>query len=118
VSHLYVSTACHHDRHELCRLVCKYCGAPCVCDHHFIEGVTVTEPVDNPATPDVDNDGETYVVAEAVEVADAGDETPPPPPAEGGNDDADDDLSDVPEGDDDDEDLDDEDGTEDSDPAT
>lgn len=28
-SHWYVSTACQHGRHGECRLVCKFCPAPC-----------------------------------------------------------------------------------------
>lgn len=29
--HHYISTACHHGKHELCRRVCKYCGVGCAC---------------------------------------------------------------------------------------
>lgn len=50
--HIYISTACLHDRHELCRLECKYCNAPCWCDHHYPEGTDVSEQPENPTTPD------------------------------------------------------------------
>ncbi len=30
-SHVYLSTACQHGKHEECRLVCKFCGAKCTC---------------------------------------------------------------------------------------
>jgi hypothetical protein len=30
----YFSTACAHMKHELCKLACKYCGAPCRCVCH------------------------------------------------------------------------------------
>lgn len=29
--HTYLSTACFHAAHSLCRKVCKYCGSPCAC---------------------------------------------------------------------------------------
>lgn len=29
--HAYVSTACLHGFHDRCRLVCKFCSAPCAC---------------------------------------------------------------------------------------
>lgn len=29
--HIYLSTACEHAAHPLCRKVCKYCGSPCTC---------------------------------------------------------------------------------------
>lgn len=32
--HFYVSTACLHDRHDDCRLICKWCDAPCNCRCH------------------------------------------------------------------------------------
>lgn len=32
--HHYVSTACHHGQHYVCREVCKFCDAPCNCDCH------------------------------------------------------------------------------------
>lgn len=32
--HRYVSTACHHGHHNLCRHTCKYCPAPCRCTCH------------------------------------------------------------------------------------
>lgn len=30
----YLSTACLHGKHGECRLVCKYCKAPCRCNCH------------------------------------------------------------------------------------
>lgn len=42
--HMYMSTACRHANeqelgglHDLCRLVCKYCKAPCECYCHTEE---------------------------------------------------------------------------------
>lgn len=32
--HLYVSTACTHERHDECRRVCKFCPATCLCTCH------------------------------------------------------------------------------------
>lgn len=32
--HDYLSTACHHDRHDRCRLTCKFCDVPCSCSCH------------------------------------------------------------------------------------
>jgi hypothetical protein len=32
--HVYTSTACHHDLHERCRRVCKFCDQPCGCACH------------------------------------------------------------------------------------
>lgn len=58
--HIYLSTACLHGQHQMCRLECKYCGAPCWCDHHYPKGTDVSEQpetLDNPATPDSDGDG-------------------------------------------------------------
>lgn len=88
--HIYVSTACLHDLHELCRLVCKHCGVPCWCDHHYTDskGTPVTEPLDNPAAPDADSD---EPVVEFDPAADDGsdddgpdteDDDPVTPPAE------------------------------------
>lgn len=34
VPHVYVSTACIHGKHDLCRSVCKYCEDPCRCSCH------------------------------------------------------------------------------------
>ena len=34
----YISTACHHEQHEKCRLDCKFCDAPCRCTCHKGEG--------------------------------------------------------------------------------
>ncbi len=33
-THIYLSTACQHDEHGLCRRTCKYCSAKCRCDCH------------------------------------------------------------------------------------
>lgn len=33
--HDYVSTACHHDLHDRCRKVCKFCDVPCGCRCHL-----------------------------------------------------------------------------------
>lgn len=83
--HIYVSTACLHDRHELCRLACKHCGTPCWCDHHYIhlEGLPVTTPenLDNPAAPDtdVDNPSQRPTIGEpVVEPTDDGPSIPDP----------------------------------------
>jgi hypothetical protein len=32
--HPYTSTACMHGLHARCRLSCKFCGAPCMCECH------------------------------------------------------------------------------------
>lgn len=32
--HDYVSTACHHNLHDHCRRVCKFCDQPCGCVCH------------------------------------------------------------------------------------
>lgn len=32
--HLYLSTACLHEQHDQCRQTCKFCEAPCICEHH------------------------------------------------------------------------------------
>ena len=32
--HRYLSTACLHGEHDQCRLRCKVCDRPCVCEHH------------------------------------------------------------------------------------
>ncbi len=32
--HRYLSTACHHEHHERCRLTCKFCEERCICDCH------------------------------------------------------------------------------------
>lgn len=34
VPHRYFSTACLHERHDDCRMVCKFCPSPCRCDCH------------------------------------------------------------------------------------
>jgi len=33
-AHRYVSTACHHELHGECRMVCKFCPARCLCSCH------------------------------------------------------------------------------------
>lgn len=33
--HRYVSTACTHDRHPDCRVVCKFCEQICLCSCHW-----------------------------------------------------------------------------------
>lgn len=32
--HAYMSTSCYHGHHDLCRLICKYCPAKCLCKCH------------------------------------------------------------------------------------
>lgn len=32
--HWYISTACYHMEHGLCRMTCKYCEASCQCECH------------------------------------------------------------------------------------
>lgn len=34
VTHAYVSTACQHDQHGVCRKACKFCGTRCLCPCH------------------------------------------------------------------------------------
>jgi hypothetical protein len=34
--HGYLSTACIHDQHDNCRLVCKFCHTVCLCKCHWI----------------------------------------------------------------------------------
>lgn len=47
--HHYLSTACHHQRHDYCQATtghagpktpaqCKFCAAPCTCPCHTPEG--------------------------------------------------------------------------------
>lgn len=33
-AHDYVSTACQHRHHDICRFMCKYCSATCLCVCH------------------------------------------------------------------------------------
>lgn len=33
--HRYVSTACWHDKHPGCRVVCKFCNQICLCRCHW-----------------------------------------------------------------------------------
>jgi hypothetical protein len=39
-THLYVSTACQHGKHDVCREQCKYCDSPCLCPCHRTTGKT------------------------------------------------------------------------------
>lgn len=39
--HVYVSTACQHDLHNRCRLICKFCATPCLCKCHGPDGPKV-----------------------------------------------------------------------------
>lgn len=32
--HDYLSTACHHKRHDQCRKTCKFCEVECCCECH------------------------------------------------------------------------------------
>jgi hypothetical protein len=32
--HFYLSCACRHDKHRICRRACKHCLAPCMCLCH------------------------------------------------------------------------------------
>lgn len=34
MKHAYVSTACQHDKHDICRHRCKFCTALCLCWCH------------------------------------------------------------------------------------
>lgn len=34
MKHMYISTACQHEKHDLCRHFCKYCQAACLCPCH------------------------------------------------------------------------------------
>lgn len=36
--HIYISTACQHDRCDECRLTCKFCPAECLCRCHVKRG--------------------------------------------------------------------------------
>ena len=47
--HHYLSTACYHDIHSACRLICKYCPEKCLCKCHGLHpqmeiGGTVRPP--------------------------------------------------------------------------
>jgi hypothetical protein len=42
--HEYLSTACHHQLHERCRLVCKFCQIPCACECHRAESYDEKPP--------------------------------------------------------------------------
>lgn len=33
--HVYLSTACYHDRHGECLRTCRVCAEPCVCTCHL-----------------------------------------------------------------------------------
>lgn len=32
--HIYLSTACYHDKHDNCRNTCKFCVTQCICNCH------------------------------------------------------------------------------------
>lgn len=131
--HIYVSTACLHDRHPLCRRACKYCSTPCWCACHpptqpLEDHVSEQQPeqIDNPATPDVDLDDEQDPVeaqqrdedpdgdpdAEDLGAAEDPADTDPEPVLP---DSAGDPLDDLQDGEDNDDDLDGDDGQEDGD---
>lgn len=54
--HIYLSTGCLHDRHDRCRPQCEHCPQTCLCRCHYRRDTTMTEFVDNPATPDADQE--------------------------------------------------------------
>lgn len=35
VGHGYISTACFHEQHNVCRLECKFCSSFCLCKCHY-----------------------------------------------------------------------------------
>jgi hypothetical protein len=37
-AHRYVSTACQHGKHDVCRERCKYCSSLCLCPCHHAAG--------------------------------------------------------------------------------
>ncbi len=37
LDHVYTSTACHHELHDQCRQVCKFCESACLCPCHSEE---------------------------------------------------------------------------------
>jgi len=62
--HTYLSTACYHGHHDMCRRICKYCPALCLCKCHGLyptmhEGVGIRpksaaelgEPIGPPPEP-------------------------------------------------------------------
>lgn len=107
--HIYLSTACFHDLHDRCRLVCKFCDQPCLCLCHRtassqnptrFEGTTMTDqqPETDPAARPDDQTGDPNAV-------DTGDVAAVPADQQGDtddggpdNDDADDALDDVEDG--------------------
>jgi hypothetical protein len=44
--HPYTSTACQHAVHDRCRLSCKFCFSPCMCECH-------RQPAGGPRTPNL-----------------------------------------------------------------
>lgn len=44
MTHKYLSTACYHGKHTSCRLTCKYCEAPCICECHTVSDPVVVSP--------------------------------------------------------------------------
>ena len=45
IEHYYISTACQHEEHEVCRLHCKFCGTGCLCACHGAAG-SVTQKLE------------------------------------------------------------------------
>jgi DNA-binding CsgD family transcriptional regulator len=43
--HAYRSTACYHERHDDCRLTCKFCTQPCNCPCHTRKGPQKHDPL-------------------------------------------------------------------------
>ncbi len=39
----YVSTACFHAEHNMCRRVCKFCSRPCGCVCHLVPATPATD---------------------------------------------------------------------------
>lgn len=57
--HGYMSTYCQHGLHDDCKVSCKCCGAPCVCDGCLhVSPVTVSEPL--PVMPSVDDEPDAF----------------------------------------------------------
>jgi hypothetical protein len=43
IRHRYLSTACYHREHVRCRLTCKFCETPCICDCHSVLEARIPE---------------------------------------------------------------------------
>lgn len=54
--HVYVSTACVHEKHEECRKACKFCGGACRCSCHAVRD----EPVIPTETTSAEGTGVTF----------------------------------------------------------